>query len=109
MTPFLATHYDTAAAIAQKIHALAGRTEPQARDVFDLNLLFARTDSDPAPSQELNAHLPDAIEHALGLSYDEYVAKVIAYLDPIQRELYESRAAWDAMLQAVVSKLDTLR
>jgi hypothetical protein len=44
LTPFLATHYESSAAIAQKIEALAARAEPQARAVFDLNLLLAHPD-----------------------------------------------------------------
>jgi hypothetical protein len=34
LTPVLSTHYARSAAIGQKIGALAGRTEPQARDIF---------------------------------------------------------------------------
>lgn len=45
LTPVLAAHYTTATAIRQKLHALAVRTEPQPRDVFELSLLFARPDA----------------------------------------------------------------
>jgi hypothetical protein len=106
----LATHYLTSAAIAQKIHALAGRTEPQARDVFDLDLLLAQ----PAAKQlELDAaqraRIPDAIERATSISFDEYVAKVVAYLEPSQAEPLADRAAWDAMLDGVVSRLEQIK
>jgi Nucleotidyl transferase AbiEii toxin, Type IV TA system len=109
LTPFLATHYTTAAAIEQKIKALAGRTEPQARDVFDLNLLFAR----PEATHELlsaacKSAIPAAIDRALGLSFDEYRATVVAYLDPQQSAPYEGRAAWEAMQSAVLTKLEAL-
>jgi hypothetical protein len=35
------SHYDAAAAMRQKVGALAGRPETQARDVFDLHNLLA--------------------------------------------------------------------
>jgi predicted nucleotidyltransferase component of viral defense system len=109
LTPMLANHYTTRAAIAQKVHALAERTEPQARDVFDLNLLLARTD---AANLELptadRARVPAAIEHAMGISYDEYRAKVVAYLDPEQAAPYEDRAAWDHLQGVVITSLEAL-
>lgn len=106
MSPLIATQ----AAIAQKIHALAGRTEPQARDVFDLNLLLARPDADAVPLTDAQrAWIPDAIERAMSISFDDYTSKVVSYLDPTQAELFEDRPAWDAMQDAVVARLEALR
>jgi predicted nucleotidyltransferase component of viral defense system len=110
LTPFLATHYATRAAIQQKIHALAGRTEPQARDIFDLNLLLARSDAAQlALDHEHKVLIPSALERAMSISFDDYTSKVVAYLDPAQVELFEDRAAWEAMQDAVVSRLEALR
>lgn len=106
LTPFLATHYEAAAALAQKVDALAGRSEPQARDVFDLNLLLARVDGHEAIQKLDKARIAAAIEHALEITYDQYAAQVVAFLDPVQRELFESRDAWNAMQNAVVSVLE---
>jgi hypothetical protein len=106
LTPFLATHYDTVAAISQKIDALAGRTEPQARDIFDLNLLLARPEGHAAVQKPPKSHLRIAQERALEIDYDQYAAQVVAFLDPTQRELFESRDAWDTMQQAVVTALE---
>ncbi len=82
LTPVLVSHYTTAFVIRQKIHALAARTEPQARDVFD---------------------------HAMGISFDEYVSKVVAYLEPTHAEIYADRSVWDAMQEDVVVRLEVLR
>lgn len=110
LTPFLATHYATAAAISQKIHALADRSEPQARDLFDLNLLFARPDAaNIASTAGEKAWLAPAIENATALSFDEYRSKVVAYLDPSQIELYRDRVAWQTMQETVVARLEALR
>ncbi|HKY39283.1 MAG TPA: nucleotidyl transferase AbiEii/AbiGii toxin family protein [Polyangiaceae bacterium] len=110
LTPVLATHYTTEAAIRQKIHALASRSEPQARDVFDLALLLARPD---AAGLELETAakkwLSDAIDRAMGVSFDEYASKVVAFLEPGHAEVYADRAAWDAMQEDVVARLEALR
>jgi hypothetical protein len=110
LTPVLATHYTTRAAIRQKIHALAARTEPQARDVFDLSLLLARPD---AAGDELDAAaskwLSDAIDHAMSLSFDEYASTVVAFLEPGHADVYADRSAWDAMQEDVVTRLEALR
>ena len=102
----LATHYTAGAAIAQKIRALAGRREPQARDVFDLQLLLARPEARELSSGVLPASLrQDALEHARGLSFDQYRSQVVAYLDPAQAAPYGKQAAWAAMQEAVVERL----
>ena len=108
LTPMLATHYRVGAAIAQKIVALAGRPEPQARDVFDLNLLFARTGA-TAIRWPAKARRSQAIENAMGISFDDYSSQVVAYLDPEQAAPFESRDAWEQMQEAVVARLETAR
>lgn len=110
LPPFLATHYTANAAIAQKIEALAQRTEPQARDVFDLNLLLARPETAALVLTDAQkASIPAALERVVEISFDDYAAKVVAYLDPVQAELFQARAAWHAMQEAVVSGLTELR
>jgi predicted nucleotidyltransferase component of viral defense system len=108
LTPILATHYGTHAAIVQKIHALAARAEPQARDVFDVSHLLARADAVGLRLTEAQkTWLPGAVDHAMSVSYDEYVAKVVAYLEPSQAELFSARATWNAMQSSVVSMLES--
>lgn len=110
LTPVLATHYTTAFAIRQKIHALAARTEPQARDVFDLALLLARQDAAHLTLDAVaKAWLDEAIEHAMAISFDEHTSKVVAYLEPSHAELYAGRPAWDALQEDVVARLEALR
>jgi len=110
LTPFLTTHYAVEAAVRQKLGALASRTEPQARDVFDLNVLFARPDVVKLVlSTDEKALLPAALENAIGISYDEYVSKVVAYLEPEHAAIYEERSAWDLMQETVVGHIEGLR
>ena len=107
LPPTLASHYVPSAAIAQKIQALAHRTETQARDVFDLGHLI----STRAPILQLDAAtrkaLPTAIDRALSVSYDDYSAQVTAFLEPAHRELFASREAWDALQSSVIDALQT--
>lgn len=109
LTPVLATHYGRSSAILQKIGALARRTEPQVRDVFDLGLLFAEDAEDLDLGDEQRASLDVAIDRAMSLSFDEYVSKVVAYLDPEQAAPYEDPAAWEELLARVVARLEALR
>lgn len=110
LTPMLATHYTTSAAIRQKLHALAARTEPQARDVFDLSLLLARPDSAGLTlSDDEKGWLGGAVERAMELSFDEYTSKVVAYLEPSHAEIYAGRETWEAMQEDVIARLEALR
>jgi predicted nucleotidyltransferase component of viral defense system len=105
LTPMLATHYRAQAAIVQKINALAGRPEPQARDVFDLNLLFARPDTKDL-KLPAKAKRTAAIENAMSVSFDHFSAQVVAYLEPEQAAPYDSKQAWETMQDAVVARLE---
>lgn len=110
LPPFLAPHYATHAAISQKVHALAGRAEPQARDVFDLGLLLARPESATrTPTDAERGWIPQAIDHAIGVSFADYVAKVVAYLEPAQADVFASRETWNAMQDEVVARLESWR
>jgi predicted nucleotidyltransferase component of viral defense system len=110
LTQVLAAHYGLPAAIEQKVSALAGRKEPQARDVFDLNLLLARPEAQAVTlTRTASTRLGGAIENAMSISFDEYRSQVVAFLDPEQAAPYHDREAWEVMQDAVVSRLEALR
>jgi hypothetical protein len=109
LTPFLASHYGTTMAIAQKVRALAGRTEPQARDLFDLHHLFARADAANVCFDAAHHHLLSAaLDNAASIGFDAYASKVVSFLDPTHAVIYEGRATWDAMQDGVVSRMQAL-
>ena len=108
MTPPLANHYLLPAAIRQKVRALAGRTEVQARDVFDLALLLARAGGKVEAAASDKKVYAKAAERALAISYDDYTAQVVAYLAPDEEEPYASREAWEAQQLQVVDTLERL-
>lgn len=104
---FLAPHYPLAAALRQKVQALAARREVQARDLFDLGaVLIPRAGGDTGSLQAVRSGLRGAMERAMALSHADYVSQVVSYLHPDHREALGSREAWDAIQLSVVEFLD---
>jgi hypothetical protein len=109
VTPPVLGHYLAPAALTQKIQALVGRPQTQARDVFDLQVLRSKLPKLPALSTALRKELPHAIERAMALSYDDFTAQVVAYLDPAQAAGFKDREVWNALQAEVVSLLEELQ
>jgi len=100
-------HYGIEAATVQKVRALAGRSETQARDVFDLDLLLRRRAISPG---EADANLlTEAAERAFELPFDAYRDQVLAYLEPDVLELYDGAEAWERMQTTVAGQLEAAR
>ena len=96
-------HYLADAAIEQKILALAGRSETQARDVFDLELLLRTHQlADDALPTEMREK---AAGRATSLPFSAFQDQVLPFLDPEIAELNDSPEAWDQMQLFVVSRL----
>jgi hypothetical protein len=106
---FLAPHYPLAAALRQKVGALAGRSIVQARDVFDLGVLFAKSGGKVDALEPIRSLLPKAIERAMDVSYAEFKSQVGSYLQPDHLDTYGSREAWDALQMRVVDLLEKAR
>jgi predicted nucleotidyltransferase component of viral defense system len=96
-------HYMADAATEQKIKALAGRSETQARDVFDLDLLLRRQ---PLTAGAIDPQiLARAAERGLDLPFDAFRDQVLPFLDPEVAELYSAKAAWEGMQLFVTDTL----
>jgi len=110
LSPPTANHYTAPAAIRQKIGALAGRREPQARDIFDLDHLFRATGADPRPlPPSLRDLLPTAIERAIDTPLEVFRSQVVPFLTSEHQEIFGTAAAWDRMRESVVDRLAGLR
>jgi predicted nucleotidyltransferase component of viral defense system len=104
--PVLVQHYGAAAAFAQKIAALALRTETQARDIFDLKMLSdAGAAAAPLRKEQLQ-QLPRAIDNAMSIGFEDFVGQVVAFLEPEHQADFGNRASWETLQEQVV---DTLR
>jgi predicted nucleotidyltransferase component of viral defense system len=102
-------HYTADAAIQQKIEALAHRSETQARDVFDLELLMRRH-RDAIERGQIEPDVLDvALERTFELPYEAFRDQVARFLDPEAMELYDDHAAWEQMQSFVAERLKELR
>ncbi|MDA8067806.1 MAG: nucleotidyl transferase AbiEii/AbiGii toxin family protein [Actinomycetota bacterium] len=102
IAPPLVQRYMPPAAVKQKVLALALRNETQARDVFDLDLLFRghRWSSDDVAA-EVRA---DAADAAAALTFDVFKDQVLPFLDSEVAVLYDEYA-WDGMQTSVIEEL----
>jgi predicted nucleotidyltransferase component of viral defense system len=106
--PVLVQHYTVGAALAQKIAALALRSQTQARDIFDLKLLLDMgADHSPLPDA-LTSNLHRAIDNAMSIGYDEFAGQVLAYLEPEYQDHYRARRVWEELQAQVVNTLEGL-
>jgi predicted nucleotidyltransferase component of viral defense system len=105
LMPLLVPHYPQAEAIQQKLAALVGRSAVQARDVFDLAVLFSKGGDFVPVLKPVETEIPKAIERAMEISYADFTAQVVAFLAPPSVDEYHSPAAWEALQMSVVSTL----
>jgi predicted nucleotidyltransferase component of viral defense system len=102
-------HYSAGAAIEQKILALAQRSETQARDVFDLEMLF-RGHRGAGHRSEINATiLEGALERLFELPFEALRDQVLPFLDPGIADLYDGEESWEEMRAFVAERLEELR
>ncbi len=105
-----ANHYTAAAAIRQKIKALAFRRESQARDVWDLDHLFRQPASDPRPLPAPFSRLLEVAEDRIWrIDLAQFVGQVRAYLGPADQEVYGAAEEWDRIRTSVLERLLELR
>jgi hypothetical protein len=106
MLPFMASHYGPKAAFRQKIGALAGRPQTQARDLFDLHQLIAGG----AVDRRLPGLAPDMVvkarTNALSVDFGTFKSQVLAYLAADQQPAYDSVDVWDRVVLGVVEYLE---
>ena len=102
-------HYTGSAAIVQKVRALAGRPVTQARDVFDLGILFRGGHSPSALWSQIFAdgEIGKAIDCLMGLTWQEYEGQVVEFLETESQEEYGSENAWNSLQNLVLSQLES--
>lgn len=100
-------HYTGDSAVVQKIRALAGRAVTQARDVFDLAILFRGGYGAPAQWSRLLSkdEVTQATECLMALTWQNYDGQVVEFLHTGSRDEYGNRSAWDTLQNLVLSQL----
>lgn len=108
LRPPTVLHYTCYPALEQKIAALAQRSETQARDVFDIELLLRQLPEPPVIGQVDTNHIEAAIERARELPFEAFNSQVAPFLDPDIADQYD-RQAWEAIRTDVVEGLGGLQ
>ncbi len=93
MAPLLVSHYETASAVEQKVHALAQRSILQARDIFDLFILSSQyTSSDHKIDKAI---LKKAHDNIFLIEFTQFRDTVVAYLESEDQKAYSQSNVWD--------------
>jgi predicted nucleotidyltransferase component of viral defense system len=107
VAPILLSYYSATSMIKQKTHALSGRTETQARDVFDLYWLYQQTKLSAISSIEISQKIKKtAVIKAMSISYEQYNAQVVSYLKPEFKTQYGDDAFWEKCLTSVIDHIE---
>ena len=97
---FPCRHYPAAAACQQKLLALANRRQVQARDAFDLYLLWLGGHVKPGTAGSLTpAQRERAADTVLGFTYADYAGQVLEYLEPAERQRFAGEALWGEIVE----------
>ncbi len=102
---FRCKHYAGHFAVIQKIKALAGRTEVQARDIFDLYLLYLGNNFKKSAWNLEKNTLVKAQDCALSINYEQYKDQVELYLDLEGVRNYGGKKKWDQIQSRIVDEL----
>lgn len=104
LSPPFASHYSAKSAVAQKVRALAGRPQTQARDIFDLAWLLQRG------GENLGSVSPDekerAMERASQVTFGEFKAQVVSYLAPEQQAFYGEEERFNDIVMRCIEALE---
>ncbi|OFZ29212.1 MAG: hypothetical protein A2622_14325 [Bdellovibrionales bacterium RIFCSPHIGHO2_01_FULL_40_29] len=105
---FQCPHYAAEFAIAQKIQALGGRTEVQARDVFDLYIFYlsGHMDKNKITANTTVIEREKALNALLSLDFLSYQGQVVEYLERESKLQFASSSHWDQICETIVGFLD---
>ena len=104
--PILCNHYGVDAAYQQKIEALIGRSQTQARDIFDLYLLINHDAKVQLLPDKIKAKLNIAIANLSSITYADYLSQVVAYLMPDYQHQYQPEDTWNTIQMQVYEAIE---
>lgn len=102
---FRCQHYSGTFAVTQKIKALAGRPQTQARDIFDLYLLYLANHFQKSRWKFTSEIRKKACENALSITYEQYRDQVEEYLSSSGKKDFGGRQRWDQIQSCIVDEL----
>jgi len=97
LPPMIAPHYIARTAALQKVRAISSRTQPQARDIFDLYLLSSQPEVLEADlGQELTTNaVRRARDIIYSVRYPQFRDTVVNFLGAEDRMAFDSPQIWD--------------
>ena len=105
---FPCRRYSASAACQQKLLALANRRQVQARDAFDLYLLWLGGHVKPGAAGALTpAERERATDTVLGFTYADYAGQVLEYLEPAERQRFAGEALWGEVVERAFALVET--
>ena len=87
---------------------MINRTETQARDIFDLNLLLNCGVKPECLNETLRKSIETAITHTMSVGFQEFKGHVVAYLLNEYQEYYNDPKIWNTMQSKIISMLERL-
>jgi predicted nucleotidyltransferase component of viral defense system len=104
LKPIYISHYPANMALYQKILALILRTETQARDIFDIDLLLNQ--GAEIQQVEFSANqLQEAVDNAQSINFSDFKSQVVSYLEPAYIEKYSDESVWETIVNNVTQYL----
>ena len=107
--PVLSNHYDAVAAFQQKIWALIGRNETQARDIFDIYLLLGYEVNSSKIPQDLKEKLTIASTNLSSINFADFKSQVVSYLAPEFQAQYNDEASWNEIQMRVYMVIEAIQ
>ncbi len=101
---FRCQHFDGQTAVYQKILALAGRPITQARDIFDLYILYLGGHSGKEAITVSPNILEQARENTLSISYEHYRDQVEEYLNLTGKQNYSGSSRWNEIQSCILEQ-----
>ncbi|MBI4124881.1 MAG: nucleotidyl transferase AbiEii/AbiGii toxin family protein [Deltaproteobacteria bacterium] len=100
--PLIVSHYPASVAVMQKIEALLGRPDIQARDIFDIFILQPQVEAKKleAIPQTFSKEKREAVRCRLNaIDYKMFRNAVCAYLSEQDRAYYDHPKIWETILR----------
>lgn len=107
LRPTFASHYDLETAFAQKIEALIGRSETQARDIFDLAHLADRGATGARLKRDRKV-LTMVRDNVLSVPFVQFKSQVVAFLPAEYGDYYGKEPTWETLQEKVINLLEGL-
>jgi predicted nucleotidyltransferase component of viral defense system len=107
LQPIILQHYKIEQAVQQKIQALIHRTETQARDIIDLQILK----NYQIQQLKLNISKEDqekAIETLMAVRFDDFKSQVWPYLLTDYQNAYDTHKEWNRLQQEVIEFIENV-